>query len=52
MHMEKNNKLTNESRNNFFKLFKIKDFDETTFDDWKSELEKELPIFWDEMNRK
>jgi hypothetical protein len=50
--MEKNNNLTNESRNSFLKLFKAKDIDEITFDDWKSELEKELPIFWEEMNRK
>ncbi len=27
------------------------DLDETTFDVWKSELEKELPTFWASMKR-
>ena len=48
--MEKENKLLQDSRTSFFGIIKREeDIDDLTFDDWKSELEKELPNFWEEM---
>ena len=44
--------LIQEPRTSFFGIIKREeDLDEPTFDLWKSELEKELPSFWQEMNR-
>jgi hypothetical protein len=43
--------LIQEPRTNFFGIIKKGDLDEKTFNFWKSELQKELPNFWQEMNR-
>jgi hypothetical protein len=48
--LKENNKKTREARKNFFKgLRKEGDLDESTFDVWKSELQKDLPTFWESM---
>ena len=50
MHLKENNKNTKQVRKNFFKgLRKEGDLDESTFNDWKSELQKDLPTFWESM---
>lgn len=47
MHMKDDNIVTLEARG-FLKRIKInEDIDESTFDMWKSELQKDLPIFWE-----
>jgi len=44
--------LTPETRN-FFRNFKREEeIDDLTFDQWKNELEKDLPEFWRSMNQK
>lgn len=44
--------LTTETRN-FFRNFKKEgEIDESTFDQWKTELQKDLPQFWESMIRK
>jgi hypothetical protein len=44
--------LTPETRS-FFKNFKKEgEIDDLTFDRWKTELQKDLPIFWESMTRK
>ena len=48
----KNNGLTPETRN-FFRNFKREEeIDDSTFDLWKTELQKDLPEFWESMNQK
>ena len=43
--------LIQEPRTSFFGIIKKEEeLDESTFDLWKTELEKELPAFWEEMN--
>ena len=50
--MMKNNGLTSETRS-FFRNFKREeDIDELTFHQWKTELQKDLPEFWESMNQK
>lgn len=50
MPMEKNIESLHEGRTSFFGNIKRKEeIDESTFDSWKSELQKELPNFWEEM---
>lgn len=44
--------LTLETRN-FFRNFKKEgEIDDSTFDQWKTELQKDLPQFWESMIRK
>ncbi len=44
--------LIQEPRTSLFGIIKKEeDLDESTFDFWKEELQKELPAFWEEMNR-
>jgi hypothetical protein len=49
--MEKINDLLQENRTGFFGIIKREEeLDDSTFNNWKSELEKELPSFWEEMS--
>jgi len=50
MYSKKNIVSTNDARVNFFKNNKEGELDDFTFNMWKSELQKELPDFWEEMN--
>jgi len=50
MYTKRNIVSTKETRANFFKNSKEHGLDETTFNMWKSELEKELPSFWESVN--
>ena len=53
MHLGKNNGLIQNTRSSFFGIIKKnEDLDESTFDVWKSELQKELPTFWEEINNR
>ena len=49
--MNKNKYITNEKRSNFFNLIKREDLEETIFVNWIDELQKDLPSFWQEMNK-
>ena len=50
MQMENNNDLLQNNRTRFFGIIKNQEeIDDSTFDSWKSELQKELPNFWEEM---
>jgi hypothetical protein len=52
MHLEKDVSILQESRNSFFDMIRRdEELDESEFVLWKNELERELPIFWAEMNR-
>ena len=46
--------LIQEPRTSFFGIIKkdTEELDDSTFNVWKSELQKELPSFWEEMNSK
>ena len=45
--------LIQEPHTSFFGIIKREEeLDESTFNFWKSELQKELPAFWQEMNSK
>lgn len=45
--------LIQEPRTSFFGIIKREEeLDDSTFNEWKSELQKELPVFWEEMNSK
>lgn len=49
MHVKEDNILQN-TRNRFFgTIRKEEELDETKFDVWKTELEKELSSFWESM---
>jgi len=51
MHLEKNNEVIQNTRSSFFGIIKKnEELDESTFDVWKSELKKDLPTFWEEVN--
>ena len=50
MYSRKNIVSTKDARANFFKNSNDKELDEFTFNMWKSELEKELPNFWESMS--
>ncbi len=53
MHVEKNNDMIPKSRTSFFRIVKREEeLDESTFNMWKSELEKDLPGFWESMIKK
>jgi len=49
--MEENG-LTPETRRFFRNFKKEEDIDEPTFDQWKNELQKDLPEFWQTLNQK
>jgi len=49
MYTKKNIVSTNDARASSFKNSKEVDLDDSTFNIWKTELEKELPNFWDSM---
>ena len=44
--------LTPETRRFFRNLKKEEEIDDLTFDQWKSELKRDLPEFWHTMNQK
>jgi len=50
MYSKKNIVSTNDARTNFFKNNREIEMDDQTFNTWKSELQKELPNFWESMN--
>jgi hypothetical protein len=51
MHMERNNNMLQDSRTSFFGMIRREEeLDDSTFNNWKTELEKELPSFWEEMS--
>jgi len=50
MYSRKNIVSTNDARVNFIKNNKDIELDDSTFNMWKNELEKELPGFWESMN--
>ena len=41
---------TKDTQANFFKNSKDMELDDSTFNMWKSELQKELPTFWESMS--
>ena len=49
MYTRKNIVSTKDTRANFLKNSKDMDVNESTFNKWKSELQKELPTFWESM---
>jgi hypothetical protein len=49
--MEENG-LTPETRSFFRNFKKDEEIDEVTFDQWKTELQKDLPEFWQSLNQK
>ena len=49
MYTKKNIVSTNDACASSFKGNKGVDLDDSTFNMWKTELEKELPNFWDSM---
>lgn len=44
--------LTPEARRFFRNLKREEEIDDSTFNEWKIELEKDLPEFWKTMNQK
>ena len=51
MHMEINNDMLQDTRTSFFgRIRREEELDDSTFNNWKSELEKDLPSFWEEMS--
>jgi len=44
--------LTQETRNFFKNLKREEEIDDLTFDRWKTELQKDLPAFWESMTKK
>ena len=44
--------LTPETRSFFRNLKREEEIDEATFDQWKVELQKDLPEFWTSLNQK
>lgn len=51
MHMKINNDMLQDTRTSFFgRIRREEELDESTFNNWKTELEKELPSFWEEMS--
>ncbi len=49
MYSRKNLVSTKDARINFLKNSQEIELDESTFKIWKSELQKELPTFWESM---
>ena len=51
MCMERDNNMLQDTRTNFFDRIRREEaLDDSTFINWKTELEKELPYFWEEMS--
>ena len=51
MHMEINNDILQDTRTSFFgRIRREEELDDSTFNNWKTELEKDLPSFWEEMS--
>jgi hypothetical protein len=51
MQMDRNNDMLQDNRTSFFgRIRREEELDESTFNNWKIELEKELPSFWEEMS--
>jgi hypothetical protein len=51
MCMERNNNMLQDTRTSFFgRIRREEELDDSTFINWKTELEKELPYFWEEMS--
>jgi len=51
MHMERDNDRLQDTRTSFFGMIRREEeLDDSTFNNWKTELEKELPSFWEEMS--
>ena len=51
MRMEKNDDLLQDTRTSFFGMIRREEgLDDSTFNNWKAELEKELPSFWEEIS--
>jgi hypothetical protein len=51
MHLKEYNGNINQTRTRFFKGVKKEgDLDESTFDIWKSELQKDLVTFWESID--
>lgn len=48
--MKNDNIITPEARSFLKNIRCQEDIDESTFNMWKSELQKDLPIFWESMN--
>lgn len=49
MRLKKDNIVTPEARNFFKNIKRKEDLDESTFNIWKTELQKDLPNFWESM---
>jgi len=50
LHLKKYNDIKPKSRNGFFSYRNEDKLDDHTFKMWKSELEKELPSFWESVS--
>ena len=50
MYLKRNHLLNNDLQTNFIKNANGQEMDDSTFTLWKSELEKELPMFLQAMN--
>ena len=51
MHLKKNNLYNQDPKPSLFRNFmRESDMDDSTFHEWKSELLKELPAFWEQIN--
>jgi len=50
MHLKGENIVTPEARSFLKSLKREEELDESTFIMWKSELQKDLPTFWESMN--
>ena len=51
--LKENKGMQQQTRSKFFmNINREEDIDEYTFNMWKSELQRELPSFWDSMSRR
>ncbi len=50
MYLKRNHLFNNELQTKLIKNISNQDIDETTFTIWKTELEKEIPMFWESMD--
>ena len=49
MYLKRNHLLNNELQTHFIKNLNKEELNDSTFNLWKSELQKELPMFWESM---
>ena len=49
MYLKRNHLLNNEYQTKLIKTRKIEELDDPAFSLWKTELQKELPMFWESM---